>query len=56
MGGRTRNAYTPIAEHAARYNALYAEYVKLHDWFGRGNAMMRTLRAISANARAEEAR
>jgi L-ribulokinase len=54
MGGRTRNAYTPIPDHAARYNALYAEYVKLHDWFGRGNPMMRTLRAISADARAEE--
>jgi L-ribulose-5-phosphate 4-epimerase len=34
------------------YDALYAEYVKLHDWFGRGNAMMRTLREISATARA----
>ncbi|MFG1931557.1 ribulokinase [Mycobacterium sp. NPDC048908] len=53
MGGRTHHAYTPIGEHAARYDALYAEYVKLHDWFGRGNAMMRTLRTIAANARAE---
>jgi L-ribulokinase len=47
MGGRTRNAYTPIVDNVARYDALYAEYVKLHNWFGRGNPMMRTLRQIS---------
>jgi L-ribulokinase len=47
MGGRTRGAYTPNADNVARYDDLYAEYVKLHNWFGRGNAMMRTLREIS---------
>lgn len=47
MGGRTRNAFVPIAGNVARYDRLYAEYVKLHDWFGRGNAMMRTLREFS---------
>ncbi|MBE1550053.1 L-ribulokinase [Mycobacterium sp. OAS707] len=52
MGGRVRNAYVPNPDNVARYDALYAEYVKLHDWFGRGNAMMRTLREISATARA----
>ena len=56
MGGRTRNAYVPIADNAARYDALYAEYVRLHDWFGRGNAMMRTLRAISTTAHTGETR
>jgi L-ribulokinase len=50
MGGRTRNAYTPIAENVACYDKLYAEYVKLHDWFGRGHSMMRTLREIAAPA------
>src|SRR6185312_7526209 len=52
MGGRTRNAYVPIAENVERYDELYAEYVKLHDWFGRTNAMMRTLRKISTSKQA----
>jgi L-ribulokinase len=52
MGGRTRNAYLPIVDNVARYDELYAQYVTLHDWFGRGNAMMRTLREISTPARA----
>jgi L-ribulokinase len=56
MGGRTRNAYTPIVDNVARYDQLYAEYVKLHDWFGRGNAIMRTLREISTPARAGASR
>jgi L-ribulokinase len=50
MGGRTSNAYMPIAENVARYDKLYAEYVKLHDWFGRGNSMMRALREIAVPA------
>lgn len=50
MGGRTRSAFLPIPENVERYNALYAEYVTLHDWFGRGNHMMRRLRAIRAAA------
>jgi L-ribulokinase len=56
MGGRTRNAYLPIVDNVARYDGLYAEYVKLHDWFGRGNAMMRTLREISTPATAGASR
>jgi len=51
-GTYVRNAYLPIPDNVARYDALYAAYVKLHDWFGRGNAMMRTLREISATAQA----
>jgi L-ribulokinase len=56
MGGRTRNAYVPIAENVERYDELYAEYVKLHDWFGRTNAMMRTLRKISTSKQAGASR
>lgn len=48
MGGRTRDAYTPIPENVERYDRLYAEYVTLHDWFGRGNRMMRELREIAS--------
>lgn len=50
MGGRSRDAYTPIAENVARYDELYAQYVALHDWFGRGNSMMRALREIGSPA------
>ncbi len=50
MGGRTRNAYTPIPESVARYDELYAEYVRLHEWFGREHRMMRALREIGAPA------
>ncbi|MGW0161626.1 ribulokinase [Mycobacterium sp. NPDC003323] len=54
MGGRTANAFMPIAENVSRYDALYAEYVALHDWFGRGNPMMRRLRALRAAAAEDE--
>lgn len=44
MGSRVHRAYEPNPENVARYDALYAQYLKLHDWFGRGNPMMRSLR------------
>jgi len=50
MGGRTRGAYSPNVDNVARYDDLYAQYVKLHNWFGHGNAIMRTLREISTPA------
>jgi L-ribulokinase len=47
MGTCERNAYLPDAERAAAYDALYAEYVLLHDHFGRGvNDVMHRLRAM----------
>ena len=50
MGGRTAEAYVPDDDNAARYDALYAEYQKLHDYFGRlgehNNQVMHRLRAI----------
>lgn len=46
MGSRTRNAYLPISHNVAAYDRLYREYVAAHDWFGRGNDMMRRLRRI----------
>jgi L-ribulokinase len=50
MGGRTVDAYTPNDENAGRYDALYAEYQRLHDYFGRPgdghNEVMHRLRAI----------
>jgi len=39
--------YRPIAKNQAMYEKLYAEYVLLHDYFGRGeNDVMKRLRAI----------
>jgi len=47
MGGADEKSYHPIAENHAVYTELYAEYVKLHDYFGRGeNDVMKTLKAI----------
>ena len=40
-----QKAYTPNPENQARYEKLYAEYVTLHDYFGRGgNAVMERLK------------
>jgi L-ribulokinase len=47
-GSRT---YRPVAADAPTYDRLYAEYVALHDHFGRGgNDVMKRLRAIRAAA------
>jgi L-ribulokinase len=41
--------YEPIAEHKAVYDKLYAEYLLLHDTFGRGeNDAMKRLKALKA--------
>jgi L-ribulokinase len=42
-----REVYTPIPENSAIYDELYAEYVLLHDYFGRGgNEVLHRLRAL----------
>lgn len=39
--------YTPISENEAAYDLLFAEYQKLHDYFGRGeNDVMKRLKAM----------
>jgi L-ribulokinase len=44
--------YTAIPENRAVYEELYQEYVRLHDYFGRGeNNVMKKLKAIKASAR-----
>jgi L-ribulokinase len=44
--------YTPIAEHEPVYDRLYAEYVTLYDYFGRGeNDVMKRLKVLKARAR-----
>ncbi|WNG89500.1 ribulokinase [Mycobacterium sp. ITM-2016-00317] len=44
MGRRRQRAFLPIPANVERYDALYAKYLELHDYFGRENAMMRELR------------
>jgi len=42
-------AYHPIPENQAIYERLYAEYVTLHDYFGRGaNDVMKRLKQLKA--------
>ena len=45
------HAYQPIAANVATYDRLYAEYLTLHDYFGRGlNDVMKRLKAIAGAA------
>jgi L-ribulokinase len=51
MGRLERAAYTPDPDRAAAYDALYAEYVRLHDYFGRGaNEVLHRLRETRLSA------
>src|SRR6516162_2057257 len=51
MGREERDVYRPDAARADVYDELYAEYVRLHDYFGRGtNEVMYRLRAIRDRA------
>jgi L-ribulokinase len=47
MGKVRHEVYAPIPENSAIYDELYAEYVLLHDYFGRGgNEVMHQLRDL----------
>jgi hypothetical protein len=47
MGSCTRGVYVPDPASAGVYDQLYAEYVTLHDYFGRGaNEVLHRLRAL----------
>jgi L-ribulokinase len=51
MGHKKSAAYLPDAGRADAYDALYAEYSTLHDYFGRGgNEVMHRLRDIKRKA------
>jgi L-ribulokinase len=51
MGSKQDAVHMPDPGAAAVYDELYAEYVRLHDYFGRGeNTVMRKLRAIQRRA------
>ena len=47
MAGLKDEAYQPIPENQKTYDRLYTEYLRLHDYFGRGeNNVMKTLKQI----------
>lgn len=51
MGAVHRDAYRPDPERACAYDALYAEYIHLHDHFGRGeNDVLHRLHTIRTRA------
>jgi L-ribulokinase len=52
MGKVRRGVYQPDEARAARYDELFAQYLALHDHFGRQPAAMRKLRAIRRDAAA----
>lgn len=48
MGKVRKNVWNPIPANQKVYDGLYAEYVALHDYFGRGaNDVMRRLKALA---------
>lgn len=50
MGKVHRNVYAPIAANQKIYDQLFAEYVTLHDYFGRGaNHVMKRLKHIGGS-------
>ncbi len=56
MARLRETSYRPIAAHRAAYDELYAEYVRLHDLFGRGPMdVMKRLRSIRDRARSAAA-
>ncbi|NYJ03200.1 L-ribulokinase [Nocardioides thalensis] len=50
MGKIRRGVYLPDEGRAASYDGLFAEYVALHDHFGRADKAMRRLKAIRRDA------
>lgn len=52
MARLRKENYQPIPENRSLYNKLFAEYVQLHDYFGRGpNDVMKRLKALKAEIR-----
>jgi L-ribulokinase len=48
MSVKSAEVYRPIEENNRVYNAFYAEYIRLYDYFGRGeNTVMSRLRRIA---------
>jgi L-ribulokinase len=55
MGRRREAAFTPHQRNAAVYDQLYAEYLRLHDYLGRGtNEVMHRLRALRGQVQRDQ--
>ena len=53
MGKLSEEVVSPIAENRAAYDALYAEYKVLYDYFGRGsNDVMKRLKTLKREVKA----
>lgn len=53
MGAKKEGAFVPDSDRADAYDALFTEYVRLHDYFGRGeNDVMHRLGDIKRAATA----
>lgn len=49
MGRVRATTFKPIPEHVRIYDKLYAEYITLHDYFGRGeNSVMKRMKALKS--------
>jgi len=46
MGKVNKDVFVPDEARARDYDALFAEYLELHDHFGRATSSMRRLKAI----------
>lgn len=56
MARLKQETFRPVAAHQRVYAELYAEYVRLYDYFGRGeNNVMKNLKRIKARARGARA-
>jgi L-ribulokinase len=54
MARLRRKSYRPVPANQAVYEKLYGEYVRLYDYFGRGqNDVMKALKSLRQVARAE---
>ncbi len=52
MASLEQKTYQPIAENQKVYDLLFAEYLRLHDYFGRGgNNVMKTLKQLKAEVK-----
>jgi L-ribulokinase len=52
MAHLKQESYKPIPENQQVYEKLFAEYLRLHDYFGRGeNNVMKTLKKIRAEVK-----
>ncbi len=52
MGGGIKKTYSPDPENSRIYERLYQEFVKLHDYFGRGgNDVMKRLKSLKKDVK-----